>query len=51
MQLLAEAMKLLAEATLKVSEAIDKMARRRWNEERQIQLLELIHTQININTI
>lgn len=48
MQLLTEAMKLLAEATLKMSEAIDKMAR---NEERQIQLLELIHTQININTI
>lgn len=37
--MLAEAMKLQAEATLRMSNAIDKMAN---NEERQTKLLELI---------
>lgn len=39
--MLAEAMKLQAEATTKISNTIDSMTR---NEERQTQLLELIFT-------
>lgn len=44
LQLLAEAMKLQAEATIKIADAIDRMAR---TEERQTSLLELIHKQLN----
>ncbi|XP_071582261.1 uncharacterized protein [Temnothorax nylanderi] len=40
MKMLAEAMKLQADATLQISSAIDKMAR---NEDRQTQILEIIY--------
>lgn len=42
--MLAEAMKLQSEATLQMSNAIDRMAR---NEEHQTKLLELIYTHIH----